>query len=69
MKQPRRFGELRQLIPEITNTTLASSLREREEDGLIRRRQYEGSHHGYEYTFGGKGLDLLPVFFEMTAGD
>ena len=35
-----RYGELRRAVYGITNTMLAQSLKEMEEDGLIERKQY-----------------------------
>ena len=50
----------------ITNTMLASSLRELEQDGLVNRKQFNEIPPHVEYSLSNKGTDLLPVFYEMT---
>lgn len=37
----RRFGELRRLLPGVTEKVLASHLREMEADGIVRRVSYD----------------------------
>lgn len=61
-----RFGELRKNICGITNTMLASSLKELELDGLVSRIQFNEIPPHVEYSLTEKGKDLLPVFYEMT---
>jgi DNA-binding HxlR family transcriptional regulator len=60
-----RFGELKKALPLITNTMLTSTLRELEEDGLVRREQFNKIPPHVEYTLTSKGSGLLPVFYEM----
>ena len=45
-----RYGELRRSVSGITNTMLAHSLKEMEEDGLVDRRQYEEMPVRVEYS-------------------
>ena len=66
IKDPIRFGELRKNIDGITNTMLASSLRELEKDGLVSRIQFNEIPPHVEYSLTEMGYDLLPVFYEMT---
>mgnify|MGYP000166987938 CR=1 FL=1 len=45
-----RYGELRRAVYGITNTMLAQSLKEMEEDGLIERKQYREMPVRVEYS-------------------
>ena len=65
IKEPLRFGELKKNHAGITNTMLTSTLRELEEDGLIRREQFNEIPPHVEYSFSEKGRDLMPVFYAM----
>ncbi|MGE4354336.1 MAG: winged helix-turn-helix transcriptional regulator [Oscillospiraceae bacterium] len=56
-----RYNELKRKINGITNTMLASSLRELEEDGLICRKQYMEMPVRVEYTLNNSCQDLLPI--------
>ncbi len=60
-----RFGQLKRDLPGITNTMLAKSLRELEEDGLLTRRQYNEIPPRVEYSLTEMGRDLLPVFYAV----
>lgn len=66
IQDPIRFGELKKNINGITNTMLASSLRELEKDGLVSRMQFNEIPPRVEYSLTEKGQALLPVFYEMT---
>ncbi|ADK83273.1 winged helix-turn-helix transcriptional regulator [Sediminispirochaeta smaragdinae] len=60
-----RFGEIKKLVPEITNTMLAATLRELESYGLIHRIQYNEIPPHVEYYLTDKGKDLMPVYYEI----
>ena len=62
-----RFNELKRYISGITNTMLSSSLRELENDKLIKRIQYNEMPVRVEYTLTDLGKSLLPLFHEMAA--
>ena len=66
IQSPMRFGQLRKLLSPITNTMLASALRELEADGLIRRAQFEEIPPRVEYSLSEKGQDLMPVFHAIA---
>lgn len=59
---PVRFGELRKAIPDISNTMLASTLKELEAKGLITRRQYNEIPPHVEYSLTECGKGIIPVF-------
>ncbi len=61
-----RFGELKRNLGSITNTMLSSTLKALEEDGLVRRRQYDEMPVRVEYSLTEAGQDMLPVFYEMA---
>lgn len=60
-----RFGQLKKDLPEITNTMLTKSLRELEDDGLIKREQFNEIPPHVEYSLTQMGQDLLPVFYAI----
>ena len=62
-RSPIRFGELRRVLPGITNTTLTAVLKELETEGIVRRRQFNEIPPHVEYSFTQKGRDLLPIFY------
>ncbi|WP_395106362.1 winged helix-turn-helix transcriptional regulator [Actinomadura sp. SCN-SB] len=54
----RRFGELRRLLPGITEKVLASSLRELEADGIVHREVYDEVPPRVEYSLTLRGVSL-----------
>lgn len=60
-----RFGEIKKLIPEITNTMLTTTLRDLESSGLIHRTQYNEIPAHVEYHLTDKGKDLMPIYYEI----
>ena len=58
---PTRYNDLKRKIGGITNTMLASSLREMEEAGLVVRRQYEEMPVRVEYSLTEKSAMLRPA--------
>jgi DNA-binding HxlR family transcriptional regulator len=53
LQQPRRNGELRRLIPSITQKMLTQQLRELEADGIVVRTVYEQVPPKVEYAIAG----------------
>lgn len=61
-----RFGELKKAVPQITNTMLASTLRDLEALGVVHREQFNEIPPHVEYSLTEKGRALLPVFTELA---
>ena len=60
-----RYGDLRRSIFGITNTMLANSLKEMEEDGLVNRKQYMEMPVRVEYSLTEKGESIVPLLLEL----
>lgn len=60
-KETMRFGELRKVIPGISNTMLAATLKDLEERRLVERIQHNEipPHVDYSATERAKGLDIV----------
>jgi DNA-binding HxlR family transcriptional regulator len=61
-----RYNELKRKIRGITNTMLASSLKELEEDGLIYRKQHMEMPVRVEYTLTSLCRDLMPILQQLA---
>ncbi len=62
-----RYNEIMKKLKGITNTMLASSLKEMERDGLVRRVQYNEMPIRVEYFMTDKAKGLLPIFEKLHA--
>ena len=59
---PKRFGQINQFIPSISNKVLTEQLRELEEDGIIIRTILtDRIPVNVEYSLSEKGKELVPI--------
>lgn len=64
---PRRFNDLRRMIPGITQRMLTQHLRELQADGILDRRVFEVVPPHVEYSISVTGNTLLPILDAMAA--
>ena len=64
---PKRFNELRRLIPGVTQRMLTQQLRELERDGIIDREQFLEIPPKVVYSLSDLGLSLITIFNELEA--
>ncbi|MBQ2576072.1 MAG: helix-turn-helix transcriptional regulator [Lachnospiraceae bacterium] len=60
-----RYGQIRRAVYGITNTMLAQSLKELEQDGLVDRRQYDEMPVRVEYRLNDKAKSLIPILLQL----
>jgi len=63
--QPRRFNELRRLVPGITRRMLTLQLRALEQDGIVARTVRQTIPPHVEHAFTKKGWTLGPILDAM----
>jgi DNA-binding HxlR family transcriptional regulator len=56
--EPRRFGELKRLVPDISEKMLIQQLREMEADGLVHRKVFHEVPPKVEYSATELGISL-----------
>ena len=63
---PRRYGELRRLMPEITEKMLIQELRELENDGIVARTVHQTVPPRVDYGLTEQGQRVQPLFGELV---
>lgn len=63
----RRFAEIRDLLPGVTEKVLTSQLRELERDGVISRRSTQTVPPHVDYSLTDAGNELIPVMEAMCS--
>jgi DNA-binding HxlR family transcriptional regulator len=62
---PRRFNELRRLLPQVTQRMMTLQLRSLERDGIVTRTVSADVPPTVEYAFSPRGLTLAPILIAM----
>ena len=68
-EQPYRFGELRRLVPDISQRMLTQTLQELQRDGYVHREVFPTKPPGVEYRLTGLGrsmFDALRVLLQWA---
>jgi DNA-binding HxlR family transcriptional regulator len=64
--EPRRFGELRRLMPEISQKVLTQTLRDLESEGLIVRIVHSAAQAHVEYRISAYGETVKPLIEKVV---
>ncbi len=62
---PKRFNELRRLLPNVTQRMLTLQLRELELDGIVNREIFKQIPPRVEYSLTEFGVSLGPIIIQM----
>jgi DNA-binding HxlR family transcriptional regulator len=65
--KPKRFSELREAIPDISDRLLAERLRELEDEGIVSREVSTGRPVQVTYSLTAKGQALKPIIDAIQA--
>jgi DNA-binding HxlR family transcriptional regulator len=65
-KDKKRFGEIKKLIPDITEKMLSLQLKTLEEDGIVKRTIYPEVPPRVEYELTDFGRTLIPMLEEIA---
>jgi len=61
-----RFGEIRNLIPNISERMLTLQLRELEKDGLVKRTVYAEVPSRVDYELSSMSRELIPIWLQLS---
>jgi DNA-binding HxlR family transcriptional regulator len=63
--RPRRFAELRDLLPGVSEKVLTAQLRQLEADGVLQRKTKPTNPPQVTYSLSAAGNQLIPMLMEM----
>lgn len=67
IKRPRRFGQINNFIPSISNKVLTEQLKELVEDNIINRKVLTDRNPvNVEYSLTDKGRKLIPIIESLV---
>jgi DNA-binding HxlR family transcriptional regulator len=66
-ERPMRFGELRRVVPGLSDRLLSQRLRELEDEGIVQREVEAGTPVHVTYSLTGRGEELGPAIYELRA--
>lgn len=61
-----RYGEIKRLIPNISQRVLSRELKELEKSKIIERKEYKENVLRVEYNLTKEGIKVLPILNELT---
>jgi DNA-binding HxlR family transcriptional regulator len=62
---PKRFAELRDMLPGVTEKVLSAQLRQLQQDGVLRRSATATAPPKVTYSLSAAGKDLVPLMEDM----
>ncbi|GAB3693833.1 helix-turn-helix domain-containing protein [Spirosoma flavus] len=65
--EPRRYGELRRLIPEVSEKVLIQELKALTNLGVIEKKSYNEVPPRVEYSLTQKGQQVYPTLIKLTS--
>ena len=64
-EQPYRFGELRRLVPDISQRMLTQTLHDLQRDGYVHREVFPTKPPGVEYSLTDLGRSMFGAFHQL----
>ncbi|AUD02675.1 winged helix-turn-helix transcriptional regulator [Spirosoma pollinicola] len=65
--QARRYGELRRMIPEVSEKVLIQELKVLVSLGVLEKKAYNEVPPRVEYSLTAKGIEIFPTLLELTS--
>ncbi|WP_317128613.1 winged helix-turn-helix transcriptional regulator [Spirosoma lacussanchae] len=65
--ETRRYGELRRMIPDISEKVLIQELKALIELGVLEKKSFNEVPPRVEYNLTARGLKVLPTLYQLTS--